>query len=191
MQIGVDIDNVILDMGPLLIAKVREHFGRHFEMADLYQSYHLRDSISISRLEEIRFWQKYGVQIAQESEPKPFCRQALLWLKNQGFTIQIITSRPYIMKYLTDSWLKKHQVPFHDIAYGVNKKGEECIQRGIHFMIEDADHNILDLLKHSVRTIAFPYPYNLSLRHKRLIHISDWRKIAFFLMKKRKGFKGA
>jgi len=191
LRIGVDIDNVILDMGPLLMDKVREHFGHHYSIREIYQNYHLRDSIAITRLEEIRFWQKYGYQIAQESEPKPFCRQALLWLRHHGFHIQIITARPLLMKKMTDTWMEKHQIPFDDLAYGVKKKGEECIQRGIQFMIEDADHNIRNLLKHGVKTIAFPYPYNLSLKHKKLIHIPDWRKIVFFLLKMNKGIKEA
>ena len=191
MRIAVDIDNVILDMGPLLTAKVRDHFGKYYSLRTLYQHYRLRDSIEISRLEEIRFWQKYGYEIAQESEPKQFCRQALLWLKKHGFFVVIITARPLLMKLITDSWLKKHQIPFDQIVYGVKKKGEECIQKRIPFMVEDAAHNIINLLEQGVRTIAFPYPYNLYLRDDKLIHIADWREIAFFLMKMKKGFKEA
>lgn len=183
MRLGVDMDNVINDLGPLLEKRVQEHFGEKWTVRDIHKNYRLRDSLGISKLEEIGFWQKYGWEIANESPPKRFCRRALALLRENGFSIHIITARPVVLKFATEAWLKKHGIPYDQISYGAKNKGEECLKLNIQCMVEDADHNIVHLLQKGIPTIAFPYPYNSYIRHSKLIHIPDWRRTAFFLLK--------
>ena len=182
MQIGVDFDNIINNLGPLLEKRVQEYFGGHWSLWDIYRFYSLKESLNISIWEEIFFWKKYGLEIATQSPIQRYCKEAMFWLKKYGFTFHIITSRPYIMKPITQSWLQRNHVPYDEISYGVKNKGELCSKLNIPCMIEDADHNIINLVQHNIITVALPYPYNIHLRNKYLIHMKNWKMIANFLI---------
>lgn len=181
MRIGVDIDNVILNTSPLLEKRVQEQFGPEWNVWNIYRKYRLADSMCLSFWDEVKFWRKYGLEIAVDSGPLPFCRKSLKWLKQQGIKIYLITARPSIMKPATIAWLKKHRIPYDDIFFGSTNKGKLCKELGVHVMVEDSDKNIKNLLEHGIFTVAMPYPYNANLRHRNLVHLGDWRYIAQFI----------
>ncbi len=185
MRIGVDIDNVINNLSPLLEKSVKEHFGNGWTLWDIYQRYHLRDALRLSVWEELWFWKKYGLEIASQSKPQPYCREALHWLRRNGCRIYLITARPAIMKPMTLAWLEQHQVPYDKVIFGASEKGKICRENGIAVMVEDSDKNIQNLLENGVTTIAIPYPYNSHFRSQNLIYLADWRAIANLIMQMR------
>ena len=105
------------------------------------------------------------------------------FLKKRGFIINIVTSRPFLVKNVrnTETWLKKNQV-YYDQLFFIKSKGSLIVScfRDEEIIIIDDDYNgLIDYIgKPNITLFKFG-------KHNRIFssinHIKEWKEIHKFL----------
>lgn len=182
MNIGIDIDNTITDTLPILKRYCQkynnEEVKRNLVMHEEgFSSYNLFDWTTE---ENMNFCVKYLEEVVLQANLKENAKEVIRKLKNEGHTINVISSRvtpmfktPY---ETTEKYLKEKGIEYDNLLVGSINKKQICIENKIDVMMEDEPHYIEDLSE-VIPVVVFDYEYNRICNGKNVIRVNNWNEI--------------
>lgn len=183
MNIGIDIDGVILDFQD----RIRVY-------SEWYNSevYNKKD---IKKKDEIKVWRRYDwnkdevqrfieetfIKVAKESQVIPFAQEIIAKLKENNKII-IITARGDFagmeMIEIAKKQLEDANIKFDKIYWNASDKVKICKEEKIDYMIDDYADVCEDLSNNNINTIYFRAKDNRILQEGRYLkEVSNWAEI--------------
>lgn len=196
MNIGIDIDGTLTDIGRYQLETGRRFFNRN---AAKPEAFDIEQIFACSHDERSRYWKKYIWAYCLRFLPYKNAAQVLHKLHQDGHRIIIITSRVYTAEKCTMGmlfrlmllyWLKKNRIYYDEIIYcGDDNDGraklKACQEKHIDVMIDDKPEN-LSAIADRLKVICFPAAWNKKISDDRFIRVSGWKNIYQVIQK----FKG-
>lgn len=182
MNIGIDIDNTITNTLPILKEYCekynREIVKRNLKMNDKgFASYNL---YNWTQEENEDFCIKYLEKVVLEAQLKENAKEIIEKLKNDGHSINIISSRikpmfktPY---ETTEKYLKEKGIKYDKLLVGSTDKERICIENNIEIMLEDEPHYIIPISK-EIPVIVFEEEFNKECNGQNIIKVHDWNEV--------------
>lgn len=122
-NILLDLDNTLTKVEPVL-DKMASVFNKPFVNPDDIKSYNLSDIFGTTKEQDDFFWEHYGYEVIEKSEPNyPIIESLFTNVIEKTDKIYVITARPESQRNITESWIEKFKIPCHDIILtGKNSK---------------------------------------------------------------------
>lgn len=114
--------NVLLDMDntltrvDVILDKMSNVFKKDIISADKLESFQLAKAFGITKEQEKFFWENYGYEVIEKSEPNKQVIESLF--KNiikSDDKVYIITARPESQRIITEDWISRFQIPHSDL----------------------------------------------------------------------------
>ena len=114
--------NVLLDMDntltrvDVILDKMSNVFKKDIISADKLESFQLAKAFDITEEQEKFFWENYGYEVIEKSEPNKQVIESLF--KNiikSNDKVYIITARPESQRIITEDWISRFQIPHSDL----------------------------------------------------------------------------
>lgn len=114
--------NVLLDMDntltrvDVILDKMSNVFKKDIISADKLESFQLAKAFGITEEQEKFFWENYGYEVIEKSEPNKQVIESLF--KNiikSDDKVYIITARPESQRIITEDWISRFQIPHSDL----------------------------------------------------------------------------
>lgn len=188
MNIGIDIDGVIIDLPDRIRA-----YAEWYDL-EIYKKN------GVKKKDELKVWKRYDwnkeetdkfiedtfLKIAEESKIMPFAKNVINQLKKDGNNIIIITARGnYAGEKMIDiakTQLNSANINYDQIYWNVPNKAEICKKEKIDFMIDDYADICESLTEEKIRTIYFRAKDNRKLEENfYLKEVSNWPEIYRFI----------
>ena len=177
--IGLDLDSVLCNTEFAIDKYLREEFGVFLDWENEVYQYKVEKLPRItsdqrSKLKELI----YSGSLFKDILPYNYSEQALKKLKNEGFTIAIVTGRSENLKYMTMGWLREHNMVY-DMLYTVPglEKYKVIKDIGIKAFVEDR-FDILDTIVDRCGILDYGLyvvnqPWNKRNHHDQVIRVDD------------------
>ena len=160
MKLGIDIDGVIADSQPVIIAELNARFNKQFTLTDFVE-FSPQRMYGIDRKQMDRFIMEREGQIIKTARPMPGAIEAIDQLKGD-FGIHLISARsPVFLKESID-WLRKHGFYYDGIMHlGQHDKREACGNEAVALFIDDSLKNIQQVTSACrIKAYLFDATYN-------------------------------
>lgn len=145
-NLGIDIDGVITDEGTaennIWQRKMNEYFSRDIKLGKY--TYNLAEAYGLSEQELNSFLTDKLFEVYQEVNSAPGARETLTQLAEQGHSLILITARNEKFRDLTENWLEKHQIPYHELHHQYDK-APLVVEKNISLFIDDKKENALNI----------------------------------------------
>ena len=156
MKIGIDIDDTLTNTEELQASYWKEYLNNH-PNPDYNEN--IPKNINTFGFKYIEdFWDIYREQLFYPT----FKENAALItnkLKNEGYELSVITSRPdYKYKDLhkrLEEWFYDNNIPITTIYTNIKNKGHYCKKKNIDLLIDNDIAQIQEANKYKVKTILF------------------------------------
>ena len=197
MNIGIDIDGVLLDLERFAI-----DYGTKFcieENLDIkinIQEYWEGLKFNWTEEQENKFWNKYIIKYFKQYPPREFASEIIKKLKKEGNKIYIITARNEEglppeeygkSQEITKAWLNENNIEYDKLIFTPDsEKLEQCLKNNVEIMIEDSPTNIKNISE-KIPVIKYNCSYNENILGKNIITTYSWYQIYDIINKKMKG----
>jgi len=159
MRIGVDIDGVVADTFPLLVAELNSYFRVAVKISDIHQ-YDLDKFYHVTRMELERFYRDRG-ELLIECPPPVKGAAAHLRKLARSHEIFLISARLEEWRKKTELWLQKHGIIYHHLFLaGSHDKRDACRYFKVDLFIDDRLENTLQIKECGIPAILMDAPYN-------------------------------
>lgn len=156
-NVVVDIDGVLADFEGLFIQK----FGEERRELESLESRYPTMGISINRFVNHPETYKY-------LEPIPLGLSIVEYLTDNGWDVDIVTSRPADAEWVTRRWLKEHGVNFLSFSINPNKSGRIAELAPV-CAIDDLISVARLLKRYSVPVLLMQQPWNWFFENKKQV----------------------
>lgn len=177
--VGLDLDSVLCNTEFAIDKYLREEFGVFLDWENEVTQY------KVEKLPKILPDQKKKLQdlihsgaLFRDSPPYNYSEYATKKLKNEGFSIAIITSRSENLKFMSMEWLRKHRIVY-DMIYTVPglSKYEIIEDIGIKAFVEDR-FDVLESVVDKCGTLDYGLyvinqPWNKRHHLEQIIRVND------------------
>lgn len=162
-----DIDGVLSDYPGAWVKYLNAKLNGSWSY-DQLTSYYASECLPIDRNTEERLKEQFRVEELHKLPANDGAAEVLNVLKTRGYTIVLVTGRPYSARthYDTVSWLAKKGLPYDILVWGEDKADtlyNEIAPAAPAFVVEDKPSTIEKLI--STRYVVYVYdqPYNRSV----------------------------
>lgn len=172
MKIGIDIDNVIANTFYDLSKRFADFMGKDIPPAEV---------VSAMRKHKLKMWQYWAYAWRHKllSLVLPIERsvETIAGWHSSGHSIFLITSRIPLFGRQTREWLKKFNVPYHELHHAKegqkHKKISQC-----DLFIEDNIDECEALADHCEKVLLLDYPWNQkTISRSNIIRVKNWDEI--------------
>ena len=184
MNIGIDLDEVVVDFINPFIDYFNKRFGTTFEVEDMH-SYNLWEcGMGGNREEAIRFVREFYE--SDNFEKIPFwsgARETINYLR-RNHKIYIITSRPEEFREKTDRFLAEN---FSGNGFSVlysgdfhrqgRTKAEICRDYGIDVHLDDNLKYALECAREVRKVFLFDKPWNQQPVNGNIVRVKTWEEV--------------
>lgn len=189
--IAIDMDDVIVDTAPGVIA----HYEQAYGVAVPLEQFYSKDFENVWKTPDgataVRRVNKYLESPAyHQSEPIQEAADTIRWLKDR-YELYIVTGRPSLVEEATHDWLKRHfpdifeRVVFTnsymagDDDFTVRAKGDVCLELGATTLIDDNLEHALSVSEAGLNVLLFgSYPWNqASDLPKNIQRVAGWQEV--------------
>jgi len=142
---GFDIDGVLTNdddgQNNIWLETASTYFGEPIQKA----AYHVEEAFNKTREEVEEFFQACIEEIFTSVPVRDYAPETLRALAERGGIIHLITHRDTRHRQITETWLRRHGIPYHSLTmcptgYGYSKK-ERCLELGVQFFVDDKLEN--------------------------------------------------
>lgn len=160
IKLGIDIDGVIADSQPVIIAELNACFNKHFTLADFVE-FNPQRMYGIDRKQLDRFIMEREGHIISTVQPMPGAVEAIEQLKGD-FGIHLISARSPMYLQESIDWLKKHGFYYDGIMHlGQHDKREACGNEEVALFIDDSLQNVQQVTSAClIKAYLFDATYN-------------------------------
>ncbi len=192
MKFAFDLDDVLCNLSPQLIAFYNKTFGANI-VRDNITNYSLSKQFKISPEDAIeRTFQFYKSDYFHSASPVAGAQKAIDQLAKKHDLI-VITSRPSFLDEKTHIWIenyfpKKFVKIIHTNQFSKEgsdmTKGDYCREEGVKALVDDALENILDSINDVENLLLMDAPWNRNGElPEKVKRVYNWGEIADFLSK--------
>lgn len=192
LQVGIDMDSVLADLGPSLISFHNAKYGTNLALED-HIDFDLTKIWLCSEEEVIRrIHEFYETTYFDETVPVAGAQDGVLYLKSK-YDLHLITSRPNHIEEKSLDWLNIYFPDSFKIIHHTNQmakkgsvyktKGQVCTENGVTVIIEDALHNAEDCVRVGVKVFLFSQPWNKAKDNlnSNIKRVNGWEDIRNYL----------
>lgn len=184
--ICLDIDNVIARTDEVLREVIRECSNEHVDLT--YEDVVCFDYWLCRDTSGRRFGKAEWGKIHRSFIRNDLMRiapvknvQSFLTRLRERFEIDLATSRPQEGREDTRKWLRKHDIPYHDLHFV--KNGEKhLIERGFEIAVDDDREQAYAFFAKGVRTFLLAHPWNEIGPRSPLIRVMNWEELTSKLL---------
>lgn len=178
MKIGLDLDNVIVDI--ISSARAVTANDHSLEIDEVIETNvywdpftHADPSIAARLRPEHSFWDRPDVLLAAPCLPGAL--ESVERLHREGLLACYITRRPPSVDALTLRWLRENGFPDVPVAHVGNSdkafnfercKSSACLEHGVTHMVDDQPHEIETLMLAGISSILVDAPVGRDKRHE-------------------------
>lgn len=176
MKIGLDLDNVIVDiMASARAVMAKDHSLELEEVIETHVYWepftHSDPLIAETLKPDHSFWNREDVLLG--APPLPGSLEAVLALHEAGLLACYITRRPPLVDAITRQWLSMHSFPEMPVVhvghtdrdqYFDRCKSTACHEHGVTHMVDDQPHEIESLRAAGINTILVDAPVGRAKR---------------------------
>jgi len=176
---GIDIDGVLTDEGPdhdsIWQQKMNEFFDREITLKEY--TYDLRKAFAINDQELNKFIQEKVEEIYSSVKAVDRAREILTELYEEGHRLILITARNEKHRDLTEKWLEKNNIPYHEL-YHEDQKAPLAVEKNISLFIDDKKENALEIAAENIPVILVSKYHNYDFEGNEKIKKADnWDEI--------------
>ncbi|PIP55788.1 MAG: hypothetical protein CO183_00770 [Candidatus Zambryskibacteria bacterium CG_4_9_14_3_um_filter_42_9] len=185
MNIGFDLDDVLLDFMNSLIPYHNNVFGTNNER-EHFKNNDIASIWSCTKEEEIqRVFDFFASPEHLQASPIPGAVEGIRNLK-EHHNLSVITARPEELKEKTIEWLEKHYANMFDGIYFTNQyhgsgpkrsKGEICHELGVNIFVDDILENAEDVVSFGIPVLLFDKPWNQAEVRSPITRVRSWEEI--------------
>jgi uncharacterized HAD superfamily protein len=181
MNIGIDLDEVLVDTMDSIIKYYNLQSGKNFKKED-FHSFDWWNIWGGTREEAIKFYFDYcKTPFFDSVHPLEGAVEAMKIL-SANHNLVIITSRPAYIRKKTEKWLQDNFGNFplkifysKDFHSGNGKnKVEICKEFEINLMIEDHEVYAAQCAEAGIPTLLFDKPWNKNAKHPNITRVKNW-----------------
>jgi cytidine deaminase len=173
-RVAVDIDGVVADQIPALLAIIKNLYGRTATYDDITR-YSLRESLDLpldADAEVIRVFNEHHLSDA------PLVEDALAALHRLDLLCDIVFVTGRANRAGTQSWLADNLIPHADLVFlNQESKVQFCADEGIGVLVEDHGQTALRAAEAGLEAIICDAPWNQSVDHVRLHRCRGWGEV--------------
>lgn len=178
-NLGIDIDGVLTDEGPdnnsIWQQKMNEYFDREIKLKEY--TYDLRKAFDINDQELNNFIEEKIADIYQNVKVVEKAKETLEDLYKQGHRLILITARDEKHRELTEKWLKKNEIPYHELHHDHNK-APLAVKKNISIFIDDRKENAFEIAAENIPVILVNKYHNYDFNgNDKITKVSDWNEI--------------
>lgn len=160
MNIGIDIDGVILDSEKVFrtIAELYNTIKFNNRSIRKYDEPRIQEKYNWTEEEIQEFADKYFVECSKKANLMPYVKEVIKLLKQDGHKLIIITARgkdKKEMRAVVEEKFKKENLNFDAYHWAREEKADICMQEKIDIMIDDNYNNCLAIANKSIKTLYF------------------------------------
>lgn len=188
MKIGIDIDDTIANTFETGM-KYAQQFTRKYcnraytdinkRLGSVKSHRHWQTIFEWNSEEEIEFFKRYYKRIVEEVDVKEEVCDVInqLYLQNE---IIFITARFEVegerIEELTKRWLRKNNIPFHQLYLG-RKKSEVCQKNQIDIFIDDSYENCKSVQVVGTKVYLMDHTANRNIEDKEIERVYGWNDL--------------
>jgi len=178
-NIGIDIDGVLTDEGQggnsIWQKKMNEFFEREITLREY--TYDLRKAFGLTEQELDKFLKEKLPEVYASVSPAPGARDTLLELEEAGHKLILITARNEMFRELTEEWLKRHKIPYHELHHD-DDKAPLAVKKEIVLFIDDRKENAAAIAAENIPVILVNKYHNINFESSNQISKADnWNDI--------------
>lgn len=194
MRIGIDIDDTLTNTSELLLA-----YAQKYDYEDLKRSTSLSKEKAFSiingnSLENGMMWtkqqadsfkDKYHESVLQNASIKPFAKEIIDKLIQEGNKIFFITARNNKGDRISDSYLiskkllENNHIKYHKLITECSDKLKICKKNNIDLFIDDKLETCLELKNNGITSFLMNTPLNNNLNEEDVIRVYSWIDIYY------------
>ena len=191
MNIGVDIDDTISNsfeiiFGDSQIFDIEEMngTGKVKNIGNIPNHYYIENMYDWDEKSIEKFWYKYFKKVLVEATPKPYVKEILKKLKDEGNKIYLITARYEqegieSVENLTKEWLEKHNITYDKLLMNSEDKLKIAQENKIDIFIDDCLKNCKEVAEGKIKTYMFASIGNIMVDSKDIEKIYSWPQFYF------------
>ncbi len=189
MNIGVDVDGVLLDTPSFL----QEYGRRFFHRAPVrVDACGIREMYGVNDLQVFFFGLRWFLPFyCRKYPPYPEAAQVYEDLRKEGHDIYQITARSaatskhflgYLSRKFLIQWLQINHFFYHvlilcDEADAPMQKLDHCLENNVDVMIDDNPTTAQLLADHGIQVLLYDAPYNQTLQGEGITRVKNWNEI--------------
>lgn len=157
MKIGIDIDDTLVDT-----KDIQKKYWKEYVTNNPKKGYTEKIPNSINDFGDLYvqdFWDIYRHELSYSPEFKKDTSTILHKLKDNNFTLCVITSRPDAkykdLKLNLSNWFNSNNIPIDIIYTDVRDKGLFCKENNIDILIDDSLSQMKSAILNNVKAILF------------------------------------
>ena len=164
LTICVDVDGTINDYSATVAPLVYKDFNISVDPTQ-YNMF-----AGLSQSEVNAFHQRHAAELL-DTPIMPGAANVIRYLRAVSHRVVVVTARPYAMAEDTLTWLKRNEVGYDDVLFNCDDKSAACKFVKTDVMVDDAPHNLENLVAGGVNVVVFDRPYNVNFDLPRL---TEW-----------------
>ena len=191
MNIGIDIDGVLIDYGGYIRTYGSKFFEKKYNLKIVNPDGYSADEVfGCTKKQGKSFWMRYARRYWTSEPAIEGAAEVITNLSLEGHVIHLITGRMftaekgpqrYISRALLRRWLRINGIIYDEIVFCPQKepapeKLAACKRHHIDTMIDDDPENIATL-KDSLHMIVFDSPWNRKLEGDDLLRACSWQEV--------------
>ena len=178
-NLGIDIDGVLTDEGTaennIWQRKMNKYFSRDIKLSKY--TYNLAEAYGLSDQELNDFLTDKLLEVYQEVNSASGAKETLTELAEKGHRLILITARNEKFRNLTENWLDKHQIPYHELHHQYNK-APLVLKKNISLFIDDKKENAINIAAENIPVILVRKYHNSDFNGNQIItKVDDWNEI--------------
>jgi hypothetical protein len=178
-NIGIDIDGVLTDEGDrensIWQQKMNELFDRKISLKEY--TYDLRKAFGLTEQELNHFLEIKLPEVYANVGLAAGARETLEELHQAGHNLILITARNEIFREVTEKWLEKHQIPYHELHHD-DDKAPLAVKKDIALFIDDRKENAVQIASENIPVILVNKYHNLSFEsNNNILKADNWNEI--------------
>lgn len=194
MNIGIDVDGVLADLGRFLREEGEPYFKKKYGLSVVDPGKcHAEEMFGCTTKQRKRFWGRCGWHYINGEAPIDGCSDVIKKLIDGGNRIYIVTCRaltakhgpiPAFLRKALRRWLKRNGIEYDGIIYcheddPAERKLKACLNNGIDVLIDDNADNLM-AVKDNLLALCFDSPWNAHLDDEKIIRVDGWAAIDRF-----------
>lgn len=186
MNIGIDIDGVILDFERTMRYYAELYDLKLHHQGKIKDEFNYMNNYNWTEEESRYFKEKYLIKGTTECSLVPGAKESLDILHERGYKIIIISARGSInlkTAELVTKKLNELNVYYDEIHLGITNKVSACITNKIDIMIDDNPTICKELKNNKIKTIYLKDNKENIRNSKFLITVTNWAEILRVLLK--------
>lgn len=180
MNIGIDVDGVILDSERVMDFYAEYTAFRYGKERLQEDTLELEDSYDLTQEQIDYFYDNFFDEITKTCPFLPGVKEILTMLKADGHKLFIVSTRGFYNErelIFAKQRLKELDIEFDGYEWGHNNKLDACKKLGIDVMIEDNPKKVEQMTSGNFKILYLKERMLREVNHPNVIEVKNWMRI--------------